>query len=163
MATLGKPAVNDPREFTLREVQLVVANIRQRLGLLDSTVGTLQATTAQSQFTASADLRDLKTQLANLQAELNALAEIVAGLEGGGASDTDPRTEQLAGELMELQREVGQLGSPDPGRLPQVEAQLAGLQQQVDGIDTIGQTSVHAAMLQRLQRQVEDLNCGVLI
>lgn len=157
MATLGKPSVNDPREFTLREVQLVVANIRQRLGLLDSTVGTLQATTAQSQFTASADLRSLQTQLKNLQAELDALAAVVDGLTGGGDVGSDPRIEQLAGELHDLQ------SVSDEGRLPSVEAAMATLQQQVDSIDVVGQSPAHAALLQQLQDQVDSLNRSVLL
>jgi hypothetical protein len=129
-AQLGKPAVNDPREFTLREVQQVVANIRERLRILDSTLSTVQTLQQVGAQTAAVDLASLQRQITNLSQALAALTAIVDGLELGGF--TDPRTEQLAGELMALQLEVDNLGSPDPGRLPQLEAQVGQIQQQVD-------------------------------
>lgn len=131
MATLGKPSVNDPREFTLREVQQVVSSIRQRLGALDSTVNTVQTIQQVGAQTAAVDLAAIKRQIVNLQLALDALASVVASLESG---NTDPRTEQLAGELMALQLVVSNLGDPGPGRLPQVEAQVAQIQQQVDTV-----------------------------
>lgn len=161
-STLGKPAVNDPREFTLREVQQVVANIRERLRVLDSTLATVQNLQNVGRQTAAADITALQRQITNLAAELEALAAVVAGLTGGGA-DVDPRTEQLAGELMALQLEVDAIGEPDPGRLPQLEAQVGQLQQQVDAIDPVGETPVHAALLQDLQKQVDSINCSYLI
>ena len=132
MATLGKPSVNDPREFTLREVQQVVSNIRQRLGALDATVNTVQAIQQVGAQTAAVDLAAIRRQITNLQLALDALTSVVAGLELGGS--TDPRVEQLAGELMALQQDLAALGDPGPGRLPQVEAQVAQIQQQVDGV-----------------------------
>lgn len=165
MATqLGKPAVNDPREFTLREVQQVVANIRERLRVLDATLASVQTLQNVGRQTTATDITALQRQITNLAAELAALAAVVAGLEGGGDS-TDPRTEQLAGELMALQLEVDALGTPtpDPGRLPQLEAQVGELQQQVDAIDHVGETPVHAALLQDLQKQVDSINCSYLI
>lgn len=131
MATLGKPSVNDPREFTLREVQQVVSSIRQRLGALDSTLTTVQAIQQVGAQTAAVDLAAIKRQIVNLQLALDALTSVVAGLESG---NTDPRTEQLAGELMALQLVVSNLGDPGPGRLPQVEAQVAQIQQQVNTV-----------------------------
>lgn len=162
MATLGKPAVNDPREFTLREVQQVVSNIRQRLGILDSTLATVQTIQQVGAQTAAVDLAAVKRSITNLQNALTALTAVVAALEVAG-SETDPRTEQMAGELMALQAELSGLSIAGPGRLPQVEAQVAQMQQQIDAVDTVGQTPVHAALLQGLQRQVGDINCGVLI
>jgi len=132
MATLGKPSVSDPREFTLREVQQVVSNIRQRLGALDSTLNLVQTIQQVGAQTAAVDLAAIKRQITNLQLALDALTSVVAGLELGGS--TDPRVEQLAGELMALQLELGGLSTQGPGRLPQVEAQVAQIQQQVDGV-----------------------------
>lgn len=161
-STLGKPAVNDPREFTLREVQQVVANIRERLRVLDSTLATVQNLQNVGRQTTATDIAALQRQITNLAAELDALAAVVAGLTGGGG-DTDPRTEQLAGELLALQIDVKSIGLEVPGRLPAVEAQVAQLQSQVDGIDTVGQTPTHAALLQKLQDQVNDLTRSVLL
>lgn len=185
MATLGRPAVNDPREFTLREVQQVVANIRERLRVLDLTVSTVQSTQTNGSSTVSADLTALQRQITNLAAVVAALQVQVDGLDLGG-SETDPRVEQLAGELMGirrdlddeplaprveqlagelqgLQQEVAGLGDPDPGRLPAVEAHVAQLKRQVDDIDPTGQNPVHAALLQRLQSQINDLQRSVLL
>ena len=138
MATsnLGKPAINDPREFSLRGVQQVIGNIRERFKGVDSAIATLQTNSATA-FSVSGDLATIKKQLVNLQAEIDALEAIVDGLETGGF-ETDPRTEQLAGELQALQAKV-------------------------DGIDDVGQTPTHAALLKGLQDQVDSLNLTVLL
>lgn len=160
-AQLGKPAVNDPREFTLREVQQVVANVRERLRIVDSTLATVQQVQQVGTQTSANQFAAMQKQLTALSQALAALSAIVAGLGAGG--DTDPRTEQLAGELMALQQQVDRIGDPDPGRLPQLEAVVAELQHQVEEIDPIGQTPAHAALLQGLQEQINDLNLSYLV
>ncbi len=162
MATsLGKPSISLPViPLNGKDLQVIVDNVRKRITALDSTVTTIQAIQGQSGFTVTKDLRSLQQQISNLQAELDALEAIVAGLTGGGEFQTDPRTEQLAGEVMALQQAVE---ADDSGRLPQVEASLATLQTQVDGIDQIGQTAAHAALLQGLQEQVDEIHRGYLV
>lgn len=188
-ARLGFPAINDPRGSAfapeqLRGLQQIVGNVRERFRNVDAAISTLQSTTVTT-TTAQADLKALKKQIENLQAELDALEEVVAGLTTGGF-ETDPRTEQIAGELLEirdaletdpapdprveqlageLQAVRGELASvaADPGRLPAVEATVAALKRQVDDIDPVGQTAAHSAMLQSLQDQIRSINLGVLL
>lgn len=160
---LGKPAINDPRGNGLRDLQQIVANVRERFRVVDAAVTTLQTATAGITANTASDLTALKKRVTNLE---QALAELQAEVDAldlsGGAGDTDPRIEQMAGELMGLQTQVDGLGN-DPGRLPQVEAVVATLQRQVDDIDTVGQTATHAALLQRLTDRIDDLDRGVLI
>ena len=163
MATqLGKPAINDPSAFDLRGVQQVIGNIRERFKTVDATITAIQTTqTAAAQQRAS-DLTALQRAIANLQQALSALTQVVNNLELGG--DSDPRVEQLAGELMALQEAVDALGEPDDtGRVPQLEAQVGTMQAQLDEVDTVGQTPLHAALLHGLQAQVDDINRGVLV
>jgi hypothetical protein len=160
-ARLGSPAVNDPREFTLREVQQVVANVRERLRIIDSTLANVQLVQQVGTQTSATQFAAMQKQLTALAQALAALTAVVAALESDDA--TDPRTEQIAGELLALQTLVAQLGDPDPGRLPQLEAVVGQLQQQVEQIDTVGQTPLHAALLQRLQDRVDDLNRSYLV
>lgn len=185
-ARLGFPAINDPRgaQVDMRGLQQVVANIRERFKNVDAAIVTLQSTTVTT-TTAQADLKALKKQIENLQAELDALEEVVAGLSTGGF-ETDPRTEQIAGELLEIRDALATDPAPDPrveqlagellalrhtvasveadpSRLPAAEASIAALRVQVDGIDTVGQTPAHSAMLQSLQDQIDSISKGVLL
>lgn len=163
MATqLGRPAVNDPREFNLREVQQVVANIRQRLQVLDTTLASVQAVQVARADASVVDLTSIRRDIATLKQALTALqaqVDALASLDGG--NDTDPRLEQIAGEMQALQRQLDDQDGTD--RLPQLEAQVGELTRQVDEIDPVGQTPVHAALLQKLQEQIDDLNLGVLL
>jgi len=159
--TLGKPAINAPREFNLRGLQQVIESVRERFRAVDAAISTLQSTTVTT-TQAATDLNALKKQVANLETELDALAEVVAGLDAG-EFQTDPRTEQLAGELMQAQQDVASLELREPERLPQLEAVVAALQQQVDSIDAVGQTATHSALLQSLQDQLDSMNRSVLI
>jgi len=169
MATsIGKPAINDPRgrqwnNDQLRDLQQIIDNIRKRFAAAESALAALQASTAGVTANTAGDLTALKKRVTNLEQALAALQAEVDALDlSGGSGDTDPRIEQMAGELMGLQAQVDGLGN-DPGRLPQVEAAVATLQRQVDDIDTVGQTATHAALLQRLTDRIDDLDRGVLI
>jgi len=131
MATAsGKPAINDPRGNTLRDLQQIVANVRQRFTTVEGAIATLQTTTVTT-TQAATDLNALKKQVSSLEAELDALAEVVAGLDFG-EFQTDPRTEQLAGEMMQAQKDLASMELREPERLPQLEATVATLQQQVE-------------------------------
>lgn len=185
MATqLGRPAVNDPREFNLREVQQVVANIRERLRALDTVLASVQAVQVARADASVVDLNGIRRDIATLKQALAALQAQVDALESlDGGSDGDPRLEQIAGELVALQQQLQdpdpdprveqlagelqamqrQVDDPTPERLPQLEAQVGELTRQVDEIDPVGQTPVHAALLQKLQEQIDDLNLGVLL
>jgi chromosome segregation ATPase len=161
MATrLGTPAVNDPREFSLREVQQVIANIRERLKGLDAAVTAVQSLQTGSTQSVNASLTSLQRQITNLAQQVTALEAEVDALQSAGA-ETDPRVEQMAGEMQQLTHAIEAAESPE--RLPQVEAQLAELEQRVNEIDPIGQTPAHAALLQSLQSQIDDLNRSVLL
>lgn len=164
-ARLGFPAINDPRGSAfapeqLRGLQQIVGNVRERFRNVDAAISTLQSTTVTT-TTAQADLKALKKQIENLQAELDALEEVVAGLALGGF-ETDPRTEQIAGEMMALRQAVDSVEA-DPSRLPAAEASIAALRAQVDDIDPVGQTAAHSAMLQSLQDQIDSISKGVLL
>lgn len=134
MATsLGKPSISLPvSPLAAKDLQVIVDNIRKRLASVDSAIVTLQSTTVTT-TTAAADLSSIRKDIVNLQDQIDALAEIVAGFEAAGLSE-DPRTEQQAGELMEL-RESLDSQAADPGRLPQVEAALHALQDQVKSLN----------------------------
>lgn len=54
MATIGKPSIAPLRNLDLRELQQVVANIRERLAVLDATVSALQGVGQTTSTTASA-------------------------------------------------------------------------------------------------------------
>jgi len=140
---LGKPAINDPRgqqwnNDQLRNLQQIVGNIRERFRTVDDAVSTLQATTAGVSSSTGADVTALKKRVTALEQALSALEAKVNGLETGAGADTDPRVEQMAGELDTLRR-------------------------QVSSIDTVGQTATLAAALPGMQRQLDQLSCGVLI
>lgn len=156
---LGFPAINDPRGAGLRDLQQVVANIRERFKGVDGSIAGLQTNSATA-FTVSGDVAAIKKQLVNLQAELDALEAVVAALELGGF-ETDPRTEQLAGELLEIREALSDEGGAE--RVPAIEAAVATLQRQVDDLDTVGQTPAHSAMLHDLQDQIRSINLGVLV
>lgn len=163
MATqLGRPSVNDPREFNLREVQQVVANIRERLRALDTAVATVQSVQVARADSSVVDLNAIRRDIATLKQALTALqaqVDALSSLDGG--TDTDPRLEQIAGELQALQHQLNDQDGAD--RLPQLEAEVGELTRQVADIDPVGQTPVHAALLQKLQEQIDDLNLGVLL
>lgn len=164
MATkLGFPAINDPRGAGLRDIQQVVANIRERFRTLDGVIGSLQTSAIVAAGSAT-DITAIKKQINTLQAELDALAAIVAGLDSFSGDFTDPRVEQIAGELLGMQAEIDTLAQPDiEGRVPSVEASLAALQDHVDGIDPVGQTASHAALLHQVQDQIDSINRSYLL
>lgn len=161
---LGKPAINDARGNSLRDLQQIVGNIRERFRIVDAAVSTLQTATAGINANTAGDLTALARRVTNLEQDLAALqAEVDAlDLSGGDAGGTDPRVEQMAGELQQLQDQLDSQAA-DPGRLPQLEATVATLQQQVDDIDPVGQTPAHAAMLKAAQDQIDSLNRSYLL
>lgn len=189
MATqLGKPAINDPKGTTLRDLQQVVGNVRERFRGLDVVMTELQVQQRAGAQTSANSLTALKKQLTALSQALTQLQTQVDGLDlGGGEADPrveqitgelveiraaldeprpDPRTEQIAGELVALQAAIDGMSAPDAGdaaRLPQVEAELSTLQQQFDALDAIGQTANHSALLDDLQSQIGDIRRGILI
>jgi NAD(P)H-hydrate repair Nnr-like enzyme with NAD(P)H-hydrate epimerase domain len=147
MATpLGKPAINDPRSNDLREVQIVIGNIRERFRTLDAAVSQIGQQQQAAGQTANSELDALRRQIATLQEALAALVLVVDAMDPGSI-DTDPRTEQLAGELQQLRRDIAAIDIP------------AG----AGGEGEPGQQPVHAALLQGLQEQIDDINRGVLV
>ena len=96
MATqLGKPAVIDPRELTLREVQQVISNIRQRLGALDSTLSTVQQLQNVGRQSTATDLTSLQRQIDNLQKALAAVPRGRSVLIRVHRPGSDARTQYL--------------------------------------------------------------------
>lgn len=185
-AQLGKPAINDARGNSLRDLQQIVGNIRERFRVVDAAVVALQTSTSGVTATTASDLTALKKRVTNLEQALVALQAEVDAIElTGGPSETDPRVEQIAGELLAMQslladlqasaptdprveQLAAQLGEAmatirDAERLPQVEAALSTLQHQVDDIDPVGQTAIHSAMLHTLQDQIDSINRSVLL
>jgi hypothetical protein len=97
---LGFPAVNTPRDFSLRSFQDTVGAVRERLRLLDATVTTLQQAVGGS---------SLGAQVVQMQQQLVSLNARITSLEGAlGVNDT---TQLIAAEQVEVGMPVVPFGA----------------------------------------------------
>jgi hypothetical protein len=85
---IGKPSISDVRSVDVRTVATTVGNIRQRIEGLEAALATTSATANASANTGSTQFNVLRSLIAQLQAEIDAL--VVSGGAAGPAGPSGP-------------------------------------------------------------------------